>query len=458
LPTPRTGTALRTGRRDTTSFHSCCCGALRLAKVIDTGSVSLQSGQVNRDIPTRTAASRRYFYRIPEREGVPPNWMEGFFSRVEGHAAPLLKRLIAGDLQLTDPERATLSFFFAIQMQRTPVAASQIRGVANAVFQAWAGTRFTNKELFAADYREVFGDASEEEIEEFREKVARDVREGRVEVTDPGGAAFGQGLLVAPYQSWIIFEADWTVMVCANAFVTSDRGFAIHDPAPPFPWTTQSLLSSPLSETTLPLDKSTCLMIRIGAGRIVLADVSHQEAMAQNLRLYGWADEYIFGQSQEVVVKVRQAAKATPAAASGKNLSTTSCYSTLIRKTTPWSERINSAGGHRGFSTRALSTTTWSCRTTRARRFTLVLMLSSRREHGRSSASATRYLCQEDFERSQFTLRMCARARMRSERANAANAYAARCRARGSPPARQLRGGSRSSPSRRRSRMEAGST
>jgi hypothetical protein len=287
---------------------------LRLAKVIDTGSVSLQSGQVNRDIPTRTAASRRYFYRIPEREGVPPNWMEGFFSRVEGHAAPLLKRLIAGDLQLTDPERATLSFFFAIQMQRTPVAASQIRGVANAVFQAWAGTRFTNKELFAADYREVFGDASEEEIEEFREKVARDVREGRVEVTDPGGAAFGQGLLVAPYQSWIIFEADWTVMVCANAFVTSDRGFAIHDPAPPFPWTTQSLLSSPLSETTLPLDKSTCLMIRIGAGRIVLADVSHQEAMAQNLRLYGWADEYIFGQSQEVVVKVRQAAKATPAA------------------------------------------------------------------------------------------------------------------------------------------------
>jgi hypothetical protein len=263
---------------------------------------------------TEAAASRRYFYRPTDPDGKVTNRLEGLLSVVESHSTPALQALLGQAGEVSSGERATLAFFFAMQMQRTPVAVAQIMGVANATLQAVVGEQLTNREKFADDYRRLFGEASDENIETFRQSMIETVRGGRVEMVDPGGAAFAQGLSIAPFQAEIIFDSEWRLLRRSCAFVTSDRGFAIHDPAPPYPWSTQALLSSPESETTIPLTTDVCLLVRLGDPNINEQELDEADAMAINLRTYGWADDFIFGATQDLVTAVRRAAKARPPA------------------------------------------------------------------------------------------------------------------------------------------------
>jgi hypothetical protein len=63
----------------------------------------------------------------------------------------------------------------------------------------------------------------------------------------------------------MIYAFDWLlVRAPAGGLITSDRGYAIQDPSPPFPWAAQRPLSSPHSETFVPLSDSTGLFMRPG--------------------------------------------------------------------------------------------------------------------------------------------------------------------------------------------------
>jgi len=115
---------------------------------------------------------------------------------------------------------------------RTPAAAQEIAELANASLRMLASERFSDRRAFAASYRERYGDgASEDEIERFRQEVIASVREGRVRVTTPGGGAFSVSLRHAAEQVPMLFEFDWVLLRAPGGFLTSDRGFAIHDPA-----------------------------------------------------------------------------------------------------------------------------------------------------------------------------------------------------------------------------------
>jgi hypothetical protein len=211
-----------------------------------------------------------------------------------------------------DADRATLSFFFAVQAMRTPSAAAQVRSVANIALQTVAGSEFSDKAQFAQLYRAQFGDrASDEEIEAFRIETIQAVREGRVTV-EGTTAALATGIRHAADQSVLIFDLDWTLLRCSEAFVTSDRAVAMHDPAPPYPWSAQGLLSSLQAETTIPLDAGSCLVLRpLGRGTGE-QEISPRDARLLNLRTYGWAERHIYGPSQEAVVAVHRYAKLRP--------------------------------------------------------------------------------------------------------------------------------------------------
>ena len=74
-------------------------------------------------------------------------------------------------------------------------------------------------------------------------------------------------------------------------------------------------MSSPKSETTLPLSESECLLLRpepIGGG-LAVQEVSGNVVETINLRTYGWADRHVFGATQEDLVSVRKASRRRPA-------------------------------------------------------------------------------------------------------------------------------------------------
>ena len=268
-------------------------------------------------VDMRTAASRRRLYTALDDGGRRSNRNEGYLALVETHAAPALRQLIEDPGSLSSGERATIAFFVALQTMRTPVAAEQITELANAAFQTAASELYSDRRAFADRHREFFDDgATEAEIEEFRLTTLQQIREGRVRVSGEAGAAFGTGFEHAIETVPILFAFDWTLLQAPEGgLITSDRGYAIHDPTPPYPWAAQGPVSSENSETTMPLSDTHCLVMRpvpAGSG-LTTREISASEVEALNLRIYGWGDKYVFAKTQRALDATRAASRRRPA-------------------------------------------------------------------------------------------------------------------------------------------------
>ncbi len=267
-------------------------------------------------VGVRDAALRQWLYRVVTPDGEVSNRHEGYLALVEEHAAPAIARLTAAPTSLQQGDRATIAFFVAFQMMRTPASAEQITAVANAALHHVVSEMNSDREAFAEHYQEHFGiGASDEQIEEFRLEVLDQVRTGKVRVSGHGGADFATGLTLAASLIPQIIALDWALLRAADGgFVCSDRGYAIHDPTPPFPWAAQGVLSSPASETLVPLNDAAALLMRPSSAtcRFEVRDVAPTELERLNLRTLGWADEYVFAKRQATLDNLRATARRRP--------------------------------------------------------------------------------------------------------------------------------------------------
>lgn len=267
-----------------------------------------------RRVETRLAASRRFFYGTLDDDGNRNTRVEGFLAFVESHAADALRRFLDHPGALGEADRATLSFFFALQSQRTPHGIEQIKQLGDAGTRMLLGTRLSNPATFAKDYEEVLGPAPAEDIEAQRQHMLRALEDGSVGPTEESekAEALKNVLQIAAVLGHLIFGMDWQLIRRADAFITSERGLAIHDPAPSYPWMTQTLFSSPQAETTIPLASDACLRLRPGSGQLTIAEVGRREAEKINLRTYGWAEGYIYGRTQHLLSETRRLARHHP--------------------------------------------------------------------------------------------------------------------------------------------------
>lgn len=267
-------------------------------------------------VGVRDAAVKQWLYRAVTADGSTSNRHEGYLALVEEHAAPAIAKFIAQAPELDDGDRATIAFFVAFQTMRTPAAAAQITDLANSALNNAASELYSDKEGFAASYRERYGsDKDDVEIEAFRTQLIEQVRAGRVRVTGKAGAEFATALEHAASLIPPIIAFDWMLLrSSAGGFVTSDRGHAIHDPTPLYPWTAHSILSSARSETLVPLSDTAALMIRPGAAecRLEVCDAAPEDVERLNLWMFGWADDYVFAKRQATLDRLRTSARAKP--------------------------------------------------------------------------------------------------------------------------------------------------
>ncbi|MGA2163217.1 MAG: DUF4238 domain-containing protein [Solirubrobacteraceae bacterium] len=275
------------------------------------------SRKAPRRVPVRTAASRHQLYRAIDKDGKSSNRHEGYLALVEEHAAPALRAMDEHPKSITRGDRATIAFFVALQTMRTPAAADQVTAIANAAMHTWASEFYSDRQAFTEHYRRVHEPgASEMEIEQLRQNIINQIRDGKIRLNGDAGAAFATAFEYAIGNVPILIEFDWTLLKAPNGgFITSDRGYAIHDPFPPYPWAAQGILSSERSETTIPLSDTTCLLMRpmpMG-GAMNVREVSSREVERINLRTYGWARSHVFARSQITLDAVRVASRRQPA-------------------------------------------------------------------------------------------------------------------------------------------------
>jgi len=276
--------------------------------------LDVRSGRPIR-VSVREAASRRSYYQFEDEEGRKTNAVEAYFALIESHAGPLLKRL-ADEGVVSDPERATLSLFFALLGMRTPSGRRAGETIAKASFEYLVGSYCGDPETFARMYREWRDeDVSAAEAEDFRLRTLEMVKSGGLRLVDSDGGATMRTLLEVSAQTTLaIFgEMTWTLLRSdGSEFVTSDRGLAIFDPTPRFPWSTDAILSSDNVQTNIPLSSNYSLVLTPGEPTIRAITADPVDVMRLNLRTYGWADNYVFGSSQKVVTDVRRATRKSP--------------------------------------------------------------------------------------------------------------------------------------------------
>lgn len=270
-----------------------------------------------RRVGLRSAASRNRLYSVLGEDGELSNRHEGYLALIEDHAAPALRCLIEDPDSLTPGQRATIAFFIAVQTMRTPDAAAQVTAVAQTAFQNATSEMVSDRAAFAERHRDFFGEGADEaEIEAFRKEIIDSVRDEKMRLVGARGAAFAEGLRHAVELVPAIIAFDWTLLRASDGgIITCDRGYAIHDPTPPVPWATQGLLSSGNSETTFPLGSDACLLLRpepASAG-LSVGELDSRQVEQLNLRTYGWAEAYVFGETQAALVAVRNAARRRPA-------------------------------------------------------------------------------------------------------------------------------------------------
>jgi hypothetical protein len=267
-------------------------------------------------ISVRDAAVRKNLYVAVDEDGQATNRHEGYLALIEHHAAPAIRRFLDDPARLAPGDRATIAFFVAFQMMRTPAAAELITQTANVAFRAAAANVFGDAEAFAARQRRQGDERTDEELEQFRREAMDQVREGKVTVAGDNGAHFSAGFQHAAGCVPQLIAFDWLVVRApAGGIIASDRGYAIHDPAPPFPWSAQGLLSSDRSETFVPLAGTAGLLLRPGTAscRLEVRETSSREIEGLNLRTFGWAASYVYAKAQATLDSVRTSARKRPA-------------------------------------------------------------------------------------------------------------------------------------------------
>jgi hypothetical protein len=274
--------------------------------------LDVTSGRPSKTTPDESAfIEELYSQQVEEGQN---RALEAYLSVVENYAAPAIGRLLDRPLDLNPKDRQTISYYLAFQYQRTPVVIEHSIANSQVVMELLMSVEFASEEGFKKMYREkIDASVSDQEIAELRHRTQAALQNGEVTFSDPKGQAFRLMLSTTDEVAKTIFNMDWVILqAIEDGFVTSDRGIAMHDPTPKFPWSGHALASSPSAETTFPLDPTHTLLLHRGSQGLATADVERAAVRELNLRIYGWATDLIFGDSQEALQRVRRDAKRYP--------------------------------------------------------------------------------------------------------------------------------------------------
>ncbi len=275
--------------------------------------LDVQSGKPDRTRP-EDAAFRPDLYTYEDSQGEMSRSVEAFFSIIEKHAAPALACLRESPADLTPQDRDTIAYFLVLQESRTPAGLTRSERLRQAAMEIQAGMDLASTSRFREAFKsEVVDSLSLEELEEMRGRMQRQLLEGRVGYASPRTGALSQIIKGAGELAKDVYSLDWTVLTAEGAeFITSDRPVSMVDLTPEYPWSGNAWNSSSGAISFYPLSPTVGLFMTPGDCGFSLATSTPEQIRRLNLMTYGWAEQFIYGTTQEVVTEVRGQARRHP--------------------------------------------------------------------------------------------------------------------------------------------------
>jgi len=267
-----------------------------------------------RHVLPEEAASRRRFYAVESEESPHDNRIEDFLSLVEGYAAEPIRTLLERPTELSEADRTTIALLLALQERRTPYGIAEAGAAAERFGRESLAALALDPEAFGERWRELSDDGKGPvDVEAARLEVLAIATEGRLHLDsqrEQGLLAMMEGWLAA---AEILDLMHWHLLRPASGreFIQNDQGVARLDSSTTFtaPEVTPQWL--------FPLAPDACLMVREGSRALSFHGSTDAGTTDINLRIYGWAERFVFGRTQAAVTETRTAAEECPAKAGG---------------------------------------------------------------------------------------------------------------------------------------------
>lgn len=274
-------------------------------------------------VPPRSQGFKHQFYRFEidgkpveiDGEPVDPGFVERALQQLESATARVIRRLVAGE-EIPLEDRAVLAFFCVLQQRRTPNGRKERRFLDEFMHKALQEVRFSNRDEFCAEARERFPHLSEEEVERFRVETLEDLKSGKLVFEAPPAREIAMMFFqVHKIVPMLLQKCDWQVLRVdedAPDLVLADVGVTQVDHTPKHPRAGAGWLSSPTSETILPIDPRFALLVTPGSGLWAWGRAEADVVDDINLRSYAVSDLCYFGTSQRSVCDLRRLARSRP--------------------------------------------------------------------------------------------------------------------------------------------------
>jgi hypothetical protein len=260
---------------------------------------------------TRNEAVQSRYYRIQLENGDIDDSADEILDQIEARAAPVIAKLVQSQVPPSQADLASLALFVVTLKQRTPEGRRQIAETDAQTSKLWLEAQLSDAEKV----RSILSKPGrpEEEIEVERIRMLDDLRRGRLELeSTPSREVALMFMAVEKGGEALLTKMGWTLgrAPAGNPLVLSDHPVAHHDPTPKFPGAGAGFLSSPGAITAIPIDPRFALILepREPPGWRVI-DLTADDVMELNLLSYAWANEALYGPSQEAVTRVRARAK-----------------------------------------------------------------------------------------------------------------------------------------------------
>jgi len=280
--------------------------------------IDKRSGRTAKE-PVAKTCTAEDFYALENDAGEKDMILEDMLQKVESYSAQRIERLVRNSgVTPPDDERHTLALYLVLANMRTPRMREHLRWLTNtATLQQLRSTLDADppwQRMRAAVYPEL----SDEEAEQLRRSMIRSIDAGDFEIEFPDRKYVIDTMQFLVDQSYMAVAMSWSVLRAplGTEFVIGDHAVSMYDPTvgrrggP----VGNALMSSPLAQTVLPLDRSVAVRLTVGEEH-EWRDIEADPALVQeiNLRTYAWAETEVYGSSQARVVAVREYARMHPA-------------------------------------------------------------------------------------------------------------------------------------------------
>lgn len=263
-------------------------------------------GALSKQTPLNTAVVKD-FYTFETGDGQKLEVVEKVISFVEDGAAPVIRKLQSGNFKLSDEERWALSFYIALQHERTPKFRQNTLKSLGEASKKLFQIQNSNKK-YLQEVLKSMDDGTGKSLEERADEAYKDIQAGNYDIKVPKELQMQIMVKNLPLYAGIFHDQKWYLVKAPKSasFITSDSPFVMVQTDPDMSLFGQPRVGYlvPGTEMTIPLTPKLLLTVVPSEGPDQIINANRNLVKTINKRTAAFSDRFLYAQSKPLLSSI----------------------------------------------------------------------------------------------------------------------------------------------------------